>query len=217
VPCPVRRRIYVPAKKIIDELKQLPKIKTDYITFSGNGEPTLAKNLGELIRKIKKLRKEPVAVLTNSSLLDKKEVQKDLSVADLVMAKLDAGSQKVLTQVNHPHKSIVLKKIIKGIKQFRCRYNGALALQIMFVKENIEHAESIARIAQGLKADKIFINTPLRPSQSRPLTKQQMQQIKKIFTNSGLEVSCVFDRKKKKIIPLDLEQTMKRRGKTKRG
>ena len=59
-PSQVQRKIYVPTKDIIQEIKNLPKIKADYITFSGKGEPTLAKNLGILIKQIKKIRKAEV-------------------------------------------------------------------------------------------------------------------------------------------------------------
>jgi len=55
--------------KIIDELNFLPPLKIDYITFSGAGEPTLAKNLGEMIKAVRRVRKEKIAVLTNSSLM----------------------------------------------------------------------------------------------------------------------------------------------------
>ena len=47
------RRIFVPTKNIIHEIKKLKRTKADYITLSGNGEPTLAKNLGDIIREIR--------------------------------------------------------------------------------------------------------------------------------------------------------------------
>ena len=87
----MRRKIFVPTYSIISEIRKLPgNTKIDYLTFSGSGEPTLAKNLGELIKEVKKIRKEPVAVITNSALLGEREVREDLLKADLVMAKLDA-------------------------------------------------------------------------------------------------------------------------------
>ena len=60
-------KIYVKTKDVIEELKKLPRIKIDYITFSGRGEPTLAKNLGQVIKAVKKLNLAPVAVLTNAA------------------------------------------------------------------------------------------------------------------------------------------------------
>ena len=110
-----KRKVFVPTAKIIKEIKSLPVVRIDYITFSGMGEPTLAKNLGRMIKAIKKIRKEKIAVLTNSSLIHRKDVQKDLLLADFVMAKLDAHSQDILVRINQPVKAIGLGKIIKDI------------------------------------------------------------------------------------------------------
>jgi len=213
LPCSMRRKIFVPTKSIISEIRQLPKkTKIDYLTFSGSGEPTLAKNLGELIEEVKKIRKEPVAVITNSSLLGKKDVREDLLKADFVMAKLDASSQELLKIVNNPVKSIIFSDLISDLKHLRRVYKKILALQIMFVQENIDQAGSIARIAGQIKADKIFINTPLRPSKCRPLSAIQMREIKKVFLNQGLETISVFDKARKKTFPINIAATLRRRG-----
>jgi len=50
-----RREVFVPTEEIIGEIKSLPSLEIDYVTFSGRGEPTLAENLGEVIREIKKM------------------------------------------------------------------------------------------------------------------------------------------------------------------
>ena len=77
-----KRKIYVETKDVIEEIKNLPDVDIDYMTFSGRGEPTLALNLGEVIKKLKRIRSEPVAVLTNSSLIDRRDVSRDLGLAD---------------------------------------------------------------------------------------------------------------------------------------
>ncbi len=214
LPCSVRRKVFVPTKSIVSEIRQLPKgTKIDYLTFSGSGEPTLAKNLGELIEEVKKIRKEPVAVITNSSLLGKKDVRESLLKADLVMAKLDASSQELLKVVNNPAKSIVFSDLVLDLKYLRRVYKKILALQIMFIQENIDCAAGIARIAGQIKADKIFLNTPLRPSTCRPLSVAQMNKIKKEFLKQGLETICVFDKaRKKKVFPISAAATLRRRG-----
>ena len=89
------RKIYVPTQDVLDEISRIPLHFVDHITFAGRGEPTLAKNLGEMIRGIKAIRHEKVAVLTNSSLMHLKEVRDDLMAADFVLAKLDAGNQSL--------------------------------------------------------------------------------------------------------------------------
>ena len=114
-----RRKVYVETKEIIEEVKSLPDIKIDYITFSGGGEPTLAKNLGRLIRNIKKIRKEKIAVITNASLMNREDVRKDLSAADFVLAKIDAPTQRLMDVVNKPISGIALRGVLDGLKDFR--------------------------------------------------------------------------------------------------
>jgi len=80
----VTRKDYIPASEILSQIKE--KIdsgaRIDYITFSGSGEPTLNAGIGKLIRGIKKLTKIPVAVLTNSTLLQHNEVMKHMQILD---------------------------------------------------------------------------------------------------------------------------------------
>ena len=108
------RNIYVTSKEIIYEISSLPEIKIDYITFSGKGEPTLAENLGKMIKSIKTLRKDKIAVITNSTLIYQEDITDDLLLADFVIAKLDAYSQKSLETINRPMKQITFNKILAG-------------------------------------------------------------------------------------------------------
>lgn len=191
-----KRRIFVPTDKIIDEIKSLPaEVKIDYITFSGAGEPTLARNLGHIIRELKKTKSGKIAILTNFSLIYKKDVQKDLMLADFVMVKLDAHSQKLFKRINKPAKGITYNKILKGIKQFRKIYKGVLGLQIMFVKENKEYAKQISDIAKAINPDEIQLNTPTRPCPVKPLPKKDMEKIKKFF--KGTNYTSVYDKGKR--------------------
>lgn len=181
VPKVCRRKEYVPTKKIIQEIKNLPDIKIDHITFSGRGEPTLAKNLGVLIRQIKKIRKEPITVITNASLINRLQVRKELALADFVIAKLDACKEEDLKKINDPFISIRFNNIVRGLRQFRKQFKGRLGLQIMFVKENKDDAFKIAKIAQGIKPDEVQVNTPLRKSKCKPLSREEIEKITKVF------------------------------------
>ncbi len=211
-----KRRIFVPAAKIIKELKSLPPLKIDYITFSGTGEPTLAKNLGQMIKAVKKIRNEKIAVLTNSSLMKRKDVRKDLLLADLVVAKLDAPSKKGLNAINKPIKAVRFENIIQGIKNFRKYYTGKLALQVMFISKNKKYVAAIARIAKEIRPDEIQINTPLRPCRVKPLLKKELNIIRHFFIRECgkiIKIVSVYDSKKKKIKPISTEETLRRRGK----
>lgn len=182
-------KIYIKAPLIISELKKNPRSKIDYITFSGRGEPTLAENLGQTIRQVKKLRLARIAVLTNAALLCKASVRKNLSYADIVCVKLDAYSQASLEKINRPGQGIKFSKILEGIKRLRREFKGKFALQIMFVRENKPAAARLAQLAREIKPDEVQINTPLRPCKASPLSKQDIEKIKKYF--SGMRFICV--------------------------
>jgi len=205
------RKTFVSAREVIDELSSLPTLEIDYITFSGTGEATLAENLGQMIKAIKKIRNEKIAVLTNSSLFNREDVRQDLLLADFVVAKLDAGSQGTFETINRPLKTIKFNTVLKGIKDFKSIYKEKLALQIMFVGENKKYAREIARIAREIAPDEVQINTPLRPCKIKPLPEQELDEIKKYF--EGLNAISVYKAEIKKVKPVSEENTLKRRGK----
>ncbi len=204
------REIFVPTKLVLGEIRSLPDLKIDYITFSGRGEPTLARNLGEIIREIRKIRQEKIAVITNSSLMNREDVREDLGVTDLVMAKLDACCEAPFLRINKALESITFDKILKGIKEFKSGYNGRLALQIMFVEDNKKYAGEIARLAKEIGPCEVQINTPLRPCGVEPLSIEDINKIKECF--KGMRVTSVYDAKKKKAKPINKEDTLRRRG-----
>jgi wyosine [tRNA(Phe)-imidazoG37] synthetase (radical SAM superfamily) len=203
--------VFVSVNEIADEISSLPDIQIDYVTFSGRGEPTLAKNLGKMIESVKKIRKEKIAVITNSSLIYRDDVVEDLLSADFVLAKLDAHSQKLLETINRPIKPITFDKILDGIKQFKSGYKGKLALQIMFISENKKNAKEISEIARKINPDEVQINTPLRHCRSKPLSKEEIDEIKVYFKD--MNTISVYDAFQKQVEPISTENTLKRRGK----
>lgn len=213
---PRDREVFVPTEALTHELHALPELEIDYITFAGNGEPTLAKNLGEMIRAVRVIRKERIAVITNASLVDRMDVQQDLLLADLVEAKLDAGAVDVLRTVNRPADDIVWEEIVAGLKAFRKIYRGHLTLQIMFVASNKANAEKIARTALAIGPDEIEINTPLRASPVKPLSPEAIGELTRIFRSicgATSKVRSVYEEKQEKSNPFCQQATQRRRGK----
>src|SRR5207237_8474386 len=96
----------------------------DVITLSGSGEPTLAANLGEVIRRIKKLTGKPVLVLTNSAHLWDAHVRRELSRADAVYCKLDAADEETFRRVNRPAAGVTLRRTFEGIRRLPPEYTG---------------------------------------------------------------------------------------------
>ena len=203
------RKDYVSVSDLISEIERVPLGFIDYITFSGRGEPTLARNLGEMICAIKAIRREKVAVITNSSLLYRKDVQDDLMTADFVLAKLDAVNQQMLNGIDGVC-DVDYDQLIRGIGQFRERFKGKFALQIMLIKDNIEYLKQLGALAFLLNPHEVQLNTPIRPCDQEPLSRDTIQKAKKFFKNVDV-ISC-YGVPSEKTLPFDEKATITRHG-----
>ena len=196
-------------KKEITET--LDQVSCDVMTFSGMGEPTLAKNLDQAITMIKNVTNIPIAILTNSSLLGNKNVIDSLCLLDIVIAKLDAPNEKLFQEINRPANKLSFKATIDGIKNFKDIYSGKFSIQTMFINNNIKYAEEIANLVSEIEPDEVQINTPLRPCNIEPLTEKQINQIEDIFKTMDLKTISVYKSTKPKTSPIDKMDLIKRR------
>lgn len=203
------RQEYVPVLELLAEIKRVPSFIIDYITFSGRGEPTLAKNLGDMIRAVKSARREKVAVITNSSLLHQKDVRDDLLHADFVLAKLDAVNQEMFNCIDGTC-GIDYERVLRGLEKFREQFKGKFALQMMLVKDNIEHVKQLSTLAYFLNPHEIQLNTPLRPSGEPPLGRASLEKAKQAF--KGMNVITCYDVPAKDSMPFDERATTARHG-----
>jgi len=207
-----KRRVFVPTERVARELREVMKeVEADVVTFSGTGEPTLALNLGEAIKVAKEISDLPIAVLTNSSLMTREEVRRGLAQADIVIGELDAPDEETFNRINRPHKGVHLADTIEGMKKFREEFKGKFSLEVMFVPENKDFSKEIAAIARTIKPDEVQINTPLRQSPVRPLTPEELGEVKKDF--KGMNACSVYKAKKaevKKVVGLKKLKQLKR-------
>ncbi len=211
------RREFIPVKRLLDEIEMLSPVPIDYITFSGAGEPTLASNLGDMIKAVRQIRKEKIAVITNTSLLNRADVRGDLALADFVLAKLDAWDIRSFWEVNRPMRDIRIDAVIESLKEFRALFKQRLALQMMFVENNKNDATRLARIADEIKPDEVQINTPLRACAVQPLPESEMAEIENCLKNicgETMVIHNVYKAEKKKVLSVSAEDTLRRRGKS---
>ena len=211
----IRKKIFVNEKQIKKDLLKIfskKNIYVDIITLSGTGEPTLALNLNQIIKTIKSITDIPIAILTNSTLINNQKVKTALMKTDKVIAKLDAWDEKSLKKINNPHKSINFQNLLKDIIAFKNQYTGTFCLQIMFMKEIKSNASKIAEIAKKINPDEIQINTPLRPCPVSPLSKNELNNIKNKYFK-GLTAYTVYEKKRPKVKILNMYATKKRRPK----
>jgi wyosine [tRNA(Phe)-imidazoG37] synthetase (radical SAM superfamily) len=103
-------------KMRIDLVNALSKTSPDVITFSGMGEPTLARNLGRVIDVVREITSLPLVILTNSSLVNLESVRKDLAKLDWMIAKVDAPTQHLFEEINYPLLGTSLSSILQESK-----------------------------------------------------------------------------------------------------
>jgi len=207
------RAEFVPLSALARELEGARNVPADYVTFSGMGEPTLASNLGDALRLAREVLGLPTAVLTNSSLMAREDVRRELAYADVVVAKLDAPDEQLFRRINQALPSFSLTEIVESIELFRTAYTGKLALQIMFVEANRDAARSMAAIAGKLSPDEVQINTPLRPCPVRPLTTDEIAAIREEFRMLP-NVVTVYDAVRPEVVAIDVLETRRRRPET---
>jgi wyosine [tRNA(Phe)-imidazoG37] synthetase (radical SAM superfamily) len=207
-----KRKNFVSIKKMETEIIEALKTTTpDVITFSGTGEPTLAKNMELAIKKIREITNIPLAVLTNSSLMNLEDVRNTLRKLDIVVAKFDASNEELFQKINQPADNITFKDTLEGIRKFKKSFKGKFAIQSMFLSNNINYINEMVQLVKNICPDEVQINTPLRICPVKPLNMKQLEQIEKKFKIIGLNTISVYTSKKPKTKPLDKMELIKRR------
>ncbi len=158
-----QRKEFVKTSKVIDDFKTSLWRKSDIITYSGSGEPTLARNLGDVASQIAKITDIPQLVLTNGTLLNDPEVIADLQKVDRVFVKIDAASEEQFQRINRPVDGVTLQSIVQGAKHFKTRFNGVLGVQVMFLPLNKGDVDQLAEILIDIQPHEVQLNTPTRP------------------------------------------------------
>jgi len=95
-----------------------------YLTFSGNGEPTLHPEFPEIVDGILLLKKKwsptsKTAILSNSSTVTKPKIKNALKKLDFRIMKLDAGEPNIFKTFNRPDDDIKFEAIISGLSQLK--------------------------------------------------------------------------------------------------
>ncbi|MGE5740587.1 MAG: radical SAM protein [Candidatus Aminicenantes bacterium RBG_16_66_30] len=200
----IRRGSWFPPDEILAQIKAAVDSgqRIDVITFSGSGEPTLSRDIGRLIRAVKGITRIPVAVLTNATLLTRKDVRHEIAAADIVVPSLDAVPAPAFGRVNRPHASLDNRKIIDGLVRFRKEFPGELRLEIMLVKgvnDSPAHIRALKAAVASINPDRIELNTVVRPPADRSARPLSAAALAKIRAQLGPKATVVasFARGKK--------------------
>jgi len=197
-----RQAFYEPndlAREVKEKVHEVKKrgTKIDYLSFVPDGEPTLDINLGNIIECIRPLQIK-VAVITNGSLIHRKDVREDLQKADLVSLKLDAATRKTWLRTDRPYKSLELRAILDGMLKFKAIFKGEIITETMLCKgmnDSYEEIRKIADFLKLLKPTKSYISIPTRPTAVKgilPASDEALNIAYQIFTQNVDNVEYII-------------------------
>lgn len=193
----VERKEFYPTGQIVEETKELiskvdPEInKINYLTIVPDGEPTLDLNLGKTISALKQFGIK-IAVITNSSLLDDKNVRANLLEADWVSIKVDTVNENTWHKIDRPHGKLNFKSILNGIKLFSEEFSNYLAIETMLVKglnDSVEELKAISDFVKTLNPNRTYLSIPTRPPAEEKVEAPDEEKLIKahqIFTTNEL-------------------------------
>lgn len=215
-----QRESFKDIREVENEIKSVLKdVKPDYITFSGSGEPTLSKDLGEIINWIKDNTDVNVCLITNSLLLNNDEVIREVQRADLIIPTLNSVDDEIFHKINRPSKDIHVSMLMSGLRKLSAAYKGEIFLETFIIEGLNDSEDHIKRMAEFLKTirfTKIQLNSLARrgaESWVKPAPIEVLNNVKKIFVENGIEnveiVKEFSERKEKIEMEEDLIENMK--------
>ena len=134
LPLPTREEVAAKLEQKLQSMveeQQLP----DVLTFAGNGEPTCHPHFAEIIGDTILLRdkycpKAKVSVLSNATMIHRKEVHDALMRVDNNILKLDTIDPIYINKVDHPNGTYDVNLIVERLKAFY----GHVIIQTMFMR-----------------------------------------------------------------------------------
>lgn len=191
------RMEYVKLSKIKDELLSYFRDNPapDFITFSGSGEPTLNRYIGEVLDFIKQNWPSiPVAVLTNGTLFYDKGVVDAIRDADVVLPSLDAATEETFRKINRPHPELNADLCIRGLVNFREAFKGQIWLEIFILpgyNDDKKELEALKNAILKIRPDRVQLNTLDRPGTMpglRSATREELESIAGFWNLDMVEI-----------------------------
>ncbi len=149
----------------------------DYITFSGDGEPTLHPDFEEIVQGVRAIRDEmamgvPLAILTNASMLSRESVKRALGHIDVKICKLDAGTEQIFQALNGPAPTITLEGIVRQL----CSLDR-ITIQTIFLRGAVDNTHEDHRAAWRALISRIAPEMVQIYSTDRPVPKKGIERV----------------------------------------
>lgn len=170
----------------------------DFVTFSGNGEPTLHPNFAKIVDGVNNVVKTnilsnaKVALLTNGSTLVNKKTMEAISKIDRVYIKLDAPNEPLFRKINKPALSIDFNRMIESMKEV-----SNLRLQTMLMEGVVTNCdpkslEDYYNLIAYLQPEEVHIYTIDRPTPVEGLLKVSPEKLNMIAETGAQKTGVPF-------------------------
>lgn len=150
--------------------KALKKPRTiDFLTFSGNGEPTIHPHFPDIVRGVKEIRDRlspnaKLALLSNASQLHCPSIIDAIHLIDSPMMKLDAGDEETFRLINRPLGDIQFQTILDGLHEIPHLMIQSLLIDGQISNIRGEAFENWVRVLKELQPKAIHIYSLDRPT-----------------------------------------------------
>lgn len=161
---PARIEVRLKLKEKLEEMageNMLP----DVITFAGNGEPTLHPEFAGIINDTIEIRdllspKARIAVLSNATMIHKKEVYRALLKIEDNIQKLDSAFEETIQLLDCPNKNFSLEKTVEQLAAF----GGKVIIQTLFVRGSYK-GQTVDNTTENEISSWIELLKKIKPSQ----------------------------------------------------
>lgn len=203
------KKVEMPSRRVVQQklIKKLEEMKADnhlpdVITFAGNGEPTLHPEFPGIIDDTIEIRnqfapKARIAVLSNATMIHKKNIFQALLKIEDNIQKLDSAFEKTVQLLDCPNKNFNLQKTVDQLTSF----GGKVIVQTLFVRgnymgetvDNTTEPEISAwiELLKKIKPSQVMIYTIARDTPVDTLEKislDELNTIAKTLENAGFKV-----------------------------
>lgn len=168
-------------------LRQQPA--PDYLTFSGNGEPTLHPHFPQIVAEVQRARDTVcpdtrLAILSNSSRVAHPDVRRALEQLDDPIMKLDVGDPETLARVNRPAAGVTFEEIVAGLQAM-----PRLIVQTMIITGPVQNVEGEAheawiRTLARLAPERVQIYSTERPVAETGVRRVSKDKLERLARNA---------------------------------
>ena len=205
LPLPTRQEVATALEEKLQQMTAEGRLP-DVLTFAGNGEPTCHPHFAEIIDDTIRLRdqycpKAKVSVLSNSTLIHRKQVHDALMRVDNNILKLDTVDPAYINKVDHPNGTYDVDQIIDRLKAF----HGHVIIQTMFMRgeckgESVDNTGDAyvnpwLEAVKAIAPQQVMIYTIDRETPTQGLLKathEQLDQIRDRVIAAGIPCSASY-------------------------